>query len=63
MIINIYSPYLTDISDLAGSELRLVSSYFSDRTQRVQINGIKSYFASLLCGMEQGSVVGPMKLC
>ena len=36
-------------------------SYFSDRTQRVQIDGIMPDCASLLCGVPQGSVLGPMK--
>ena len=45
------------------SALRLIRSYFSDRTQRVQIDGIMSDFASLLCGVPQGSVLGPMKFC
>ena len=39
----------------------IIRSYFSDRTQRVQIDGILSDFASLLCGVSQGSVLGPMK--
>ena len=46
-----------------GSALWLIRSYFSDRTQRVQIDGILSDFASLLCGVPQGSVLGPMKFC
>ena len=36
---------------IGGSALRLIQSYFSDRTQRVQIDGIMSDFASLLCGV------------
>ena len=48
---------------IGGSVLQLIQSYFSDRTQRVQIDGIMSDFASLLCGVPQGSVLGPMKLC
>ena len=48
---------------IGGSALRLVRSYFCDRTQRVQIDGIMSDFASLLCGVPQGSVLGPMKFC
>ena len=48
---------------IGGSALRLIRSYFSDRTQRVQIDGIMSDFASLLCGVPQGSVLGPMKFC
>ena len=31
-------------------------SYFSDRTQRVQLDGILSEFASIVCGVPQGSV-------
>ena len=31
--------------------------------QKVKINGIMSNFASLLCGLAQGSVLGPMKFC
>ena len=38
-------------------------SYFSDRTQRVQIDGILSEFASIVCGVPQGSVLGPLKFC
>ena len=48
---------------IGGSALRLIRSYFSDRTQRVQIDGIMSAFASFLCGVPQGSVLGPMKFC
>ena len=48
---------------IGGSALRLIRSYFSDRTQRVQIDGVLSDFASLLCGVPQGSVLGPMQFC
>ena len=48
---------------IGGSALRLIRSYFSDGTQRVQIDAIMSDFASLLCGVPQGSVLGPMKFC
>ena len=48
---------------IGGSALRLIRTYFSDRTQRVQIDGIMSDLASLLCGVPQGSVLGPMKFC
>ena len=46
-----------------GSTPRLIRSYFSDRTQRVQIDGIMSDFVSLLCRVPQGPVLGPIKLC
>ena len=48
---------------IGGSALRLIRSSFIDHTQRVQIDGILSDFASLLCGVPQGSVLGPMKCC
>ena len=36
---------------IGGSALRLIQSYFSDRAQRVQIDGIMSDFASFfVCG-------------
>ena len=38
-------------------------SFFSDCTQRVQIDGILSEFASTVCGVPQGSVLGPLKFC
>ena len=59
LIMNILEKY----ARIGGSALRLIRSYFSDRTQRVQIDGIMSDFASLLCGVSQGSVLGPMKFC
>ena len=36
------------MSEIGGSALRLIWSYFSDRTQRVQIDGIMSHFASFV---------------
>ena len=45
---------------IGGSALWLIRSYFSDRTQRVLII---SDFASLLCGVPQGSVLGPINFC
>ena len=44
---------------IGGSAPLLIRSYFCDRTQRVQIEGVMSDIASLLCG----SVLGLMKLC
>ena len=43
--------------------MQLIKSYFSGRTQRVVIDGILSDFANLVCGVPQGSVLGPMKFC
>ena len=48
---------------ITGNALQLIKSYFSNRTQRVVIDGILSDFASLVCGVPQGSVLGPMKFC
>ena len=44
-----------------GNALRLIMSYFSDRTQRVQIDGILSEFASIARGAPRGSALGPLK--
>ena len=46
-----------------GNALKLIMSYFSDRTQRLQIDGILSEFASIVCGIPQGSVLGPLRFC
>ena len=48
---------------ISGSALLLIKSYFSGRTQRVVIDGILTDFANLVCGVPQGSVLGPMKFC
>ena len=48
---------------ISDSALQLIKSYFSDRTQRVVIDGILSEFANLVCGVPQGFVLGRMKLC
>ena len=48
---------------IRGSALQLIKSYFSKRTKRVMIDGILSDFASLICGVPQGSVLEPMEFC
>jgi len=48
---------------ITGSALQLIKSYFSDRSQCVLIDNIMSEFANLVCGVPQGSVLGPMKFC
>ena len=48
---------------LRGKALDLNKSYFLDRTQRVQIDGILCKFAKIVCGFTQGSVLGPLKFC
>ena len=48
---------------IGGSALQLIKSYFCDHTQKVVIDNILSEFANLVCGVPQGSVLGPMKFC
>ena len=48
---------------ICGNALQLIKSYFSNRTQRVQIDNVLSDFANIICGVPQGSVLGPLKLC
>ena len=48
---------------ICGNALKLIKSYFSNRTQRVQIDDVLSDFANIICGVPQGSVLGPLKLC
>ena len=45
---------------ITSKALQLIKSYFSGRTQRVVIDGILSGFASLICGVPQASILGPM---
>ena len=40
--------------------LRLIFDYLTDRWQRTKINGSFSSWAELLCGVPQGSVLGPL---
>ena len=48
---------------ICGNALKLIKSYFSNRTQRVQIVNVWSDFANIICGVPQGSVLGPLKFC
>ena len=47
-----------DIFGISGSALDLLKSYLDGRTQCVQIDGIVSEYAKLVCGVPQGSVLG-----
>ena len=49
--------------NLHTQALKLIKSYFSNRTQRVQIDNVLSDFANIICGVPQGSVLGPLKFC
>ena len=46
---------------ICGNALKLIKSYFSNRSQRVQIDNVLSDFANIICGVPQGSVLGPLK--
>ena len=48
---------------ITGSALQLFKSYFSDRSQPVLIDDVMSGVANLVCGVPQGSVLGPLKFC
>ena len=48
---------------ICGSALKLIKSYFYNRTQRVQIDNVLSDFANIIRGVPQGSVLGPLKFC
>ena len=48
---------------ITGSDLQLLKSYFSHRSQRVLIEDVMFGVANIVCGVPQGSVLGPFKLC
>ena len=48
--------HLEKYDSISGNALKLMRSYFSERTQRVMIDGILFDVASLICGVPQGSV-------
>ena len=48
---------------IRGNGLKLIKSYFSYRTQRVQIYIVLSDFTNIICGVPKGSVLGPLKFC
>ena len=48
---------------ICGNALKLIKSNFSNRTQCVQIDDVLSDLANIICGVPQGSVLGPLKFC
>ena len=45
---------------IKGQALAWLSSFLTDRTQVVAFDGVKSIPQRLLCGVPQGSVLGPL---
>ena len=52
-----------DTFGISGTALSLLKSYLHGRMQCVQIEGIISGYAKLVCGVPQGSVLGPLNFC
>ena len=52
-----------DTFRISGAALSLLKSYLHDRTQCVQIDRIMSEYAKLVCGVLQGSILGPLNFC
>ena len=48
---------------ICGNALKLIKPYFSNCTQRVQIDNVLSEFANIICGVPQGSDLETFKLC
>ena len=45
---------------IRGLALKWIKSYFSNRLQFVEYNGYVSYRANIMCGVPQGSILGPL---
>ena len=63
LIMIICFAYLKHMSGIRGNALKLIKSYFSNRTQCVQIDYVLSDFTNIICGVPQGSVLRPLKFC
>eukprot|EP00732_Lithocolla_globosa_P005511 Lithocolla_globosa_v1_NODE_5747_length_1190_cov_17.937500.p1 type:complete len:325 gc:universal NODE_5747_length_1190_cov_17.937500:982-8(-) len=48
-----------EIYGVESLALKLISSYLSNRQQTVVIDGIHSYPRTIMCGVPQGSILGP----
>ena len=48
---------------ITGDALQFIKSYFSDRSQSTRIGSIMSDIVHIICGVPQGSVLGPFKFC
>ena len=47
---------------ICGNALKLIKSYFSNRTQRVQIDNVLYDFANIICSVPQDSVFRTFKI-
>lgn len=45
---------------LGGASLSLLRSYLSNRSQHVELDGTKSDYRSIITGVPQGSILGPL---
>ena len=46
---------------ITGDALQFIKSYFSDRSQSTRIKSIMFDIVHIICGVPQGSVLGPLK--
>ena len=51
--------YLRKFVGICDNALKLFKSYFSNCTQRVQVDNVLFKFASIICAVPQGSGLGP----
>ena len=62
----IFKDCVTSVATLCAVEMRNaiqgndLKSYFSNRLQFVEYNGYVSYRANIMCGVPQGSILGPL---
>ena len=49
--------------EITGDALRYIKSYFSDPSQTTCIESIVSNIVHPICGVPQGSALGPLKFC
>ena len=63
LIMTLFFCIFEKYAGICGNAIKLIKSYFSNRTQHVQIDVVLSDFANIICGVPQGSVLGPLKFC
>ena len=51
---------VTPLDSIAGNLLKLFQSFLTDRKQRVVLNGQHPKWASVLVGVPQASILGPL---